>query len=107
MQQPNTPIKFDIYAGEQLLRSEILTGPNIKVGKIATTQLRLDDDSVSRMHVSIDVNHPNDVVLFDLGSASGTLVNGVKVMRQPLRTGDVIMFGQVKVVVSISGQTAA
>jgi hypothetical protein len=106
MQQPNTPIKFDIYAGDQLLRSEILTGPNIKVGKIATTQLRLDDDSVSRMHASIDVNHPNDVVLFDLGSASGTLVNGVKVMRQPLRTGDVIMFGQVKVVVSISGQTA-
>jgi pSer/pThr/pTyr-binding forkhead associated (FHA) protein len=105
MQQANTPIKFDIYSGDQLVRSEILTGPNIKIGKIASTQLRLDDDSVSRMHASIDINSPDDVVLLDLGSASGTTVNGNKIMRHQLRSADVIMFGQVKVVVSIAGQT--
>jgi len=105
MQQANTPIKFDVYVGEQLIKSEILVGTNIKIGKISSTQLRLDDDSISRMHASIDVNGPDDVVLLDLGSASGTTVNGNKIMKHQLRSGDVIMFGQVKVIVAIAGQT--
>ena len=100
-----TPVKFDIYAGEQLVRTEILTGPVIKVGKVTSSTLRLDDDSVSRMHAQIELNSPDDVVLLDLGSERGTSVNGERVMRTRLSSGDVIQFGGIKVAITIVGQT--
>ena len=105
MDSSSTPIKFDIYAGEQLIRTEILTGPTIKVGKLTSLSLRLDDDTVSRLHAQIEVKHPDDVVLLDLGSDRGTSVNGDRVTRTRLKTGDMIHFGEVRVVVTIAGQT--
>ena len=107
MDSNNTPIKFDIYSGPQLTRTEILTGPTIKIGKLAASHLRLDDDTVSRMHANIEVRHPNDIVLLDLGSAYGTLVNEQRVTRVQLKSGDRIKFGEVNVVVTIAGQTVA
>jgi hypothetical protein len=100
-----TPVKFDIYSGQQLVRTEILTGPVIKVGKVTSSTLRLDDDSVSRMHAQIELNSPDDVILLDLGSERGTSVNGQTVMRTRLSTGDVINFGDVQVVITIVGQS--
>ena len=82
MDSSSTPIKFDIYAGEQLVKTEILTGPTIKIGKLASLSLRLDDDSVSRLHAQIEIKHPDDVVLLDLGSERGTFVNGERVVFQ-------------------------
>ena len=104
MDSANTPLKFDIYAGDQLVRTEILSEPTIKVGKLSSSHLRLDDDSVSRMHAVIEVKGSDNVVLLDLGSAGGTFVNGEKVTKRALRTGDLLQFGAVRVVVAIAGQ---
>lgn len=104
MDKANTPVKFDIYEGGQLVRTEILTEPTIKIGKLSSSHLRLDDESVSRMHAVVEVGGPDDVVILDLGSATGTFVNGERVTKKALRSGDRITLGQVGVVVTIAGQ---
>ena len=63
------PLTFRLYKGDEFLREEKLTLPVIKVGKVPSSHLRLDDESVSRMHAVIEVTGPSDVSIIDLGSA--------------------------------------
>jgi len=95
------PLTFRIYKGEQLLREETLTQPVIKVGKLSSSHLRLDDDSVSRMHAVIEVTGPGDISIIDLGSTKGTIVNGQKVNKAKLQHGDAIQLGDLKIELTI------
>ncbi|MBU0550542.1 TonB family protein [Myxococcota bacterium] len=104
MDRAQTPVKFDIYAGGQLARTEILTEQTIKIGRLSSSHLRLDDESVSRMHAVIEVSGPDSVMILDLGSATGTLVNGERITKQALRTGDRLQIGDVHIIVAIAGQ---
>ncbi len=69
------------------------------VGRVPPATVVIEDDSVSRKHAEIEKT-PRGVVLRDLGSANGTLVNGEPVDKAPvtLQSGDVIQFGVVEVV---------
>ena len=95
------PIKFNIYQGETLLRTEVLEESIIKVGKLPSSHLRIEDDNVSRMHAVIEVTGPDEIYIIDLGSASGTIVNGKKVNKCKLTAGDEIMLGGTRVVVEL------
>ncbi len=103
----STPIKFDIYEGDTLVRSEVLAEQTIKIGKLSSSHVRLDHDSVSRMHAVVEVGGPNEVVILDLGSATGTFVNGERVTKRKLRTGDQLTLGDLRVVITIAGQAPA
>ena len=72
MADANVPIKFEIYKGDQLVREEVLAQSPIKIGKLASSDLRLDDETVSRMHGVIEATGPGDVHVVDLGSTRGT-----------------------------------
>jgi TonB family protein len=100
MANSKVPLKFQIFRGDELLKEEVLSEPVIKVGKLASSHLRLEDDSVSRMHAVVEVNGRDDVQLIDLGSTRGTLVNGERITKVRLRPGDEINFGDVRVLVS-------
>src|SRR5688572_19570810 len=100
MANARVPLKFQIYKGDELLREEVVSEAVIKVGKLASSHLRIDDESVSRMHAVIEINGPDDVQLIDLGSTRGTLVNGEKVTKARLRNHDEVTFGDVRVVVA-------
>jgi pSer/pThr/pTyr-binding forkhead associated (FHA) protein len=73
----------------------------IKVGKLASAQLRIDDRSVSRMHALIEANAADDVTIIDLGSTVGTYVNGERINKTRLRSGDRITLGDTEVDVTI------
>src|SRR5690349_829492 len=94
---------FKIYKGEELLRTETLTQDIIKVGKLPSSHLRIEDDNVSRMHAVIEITGPREIYIIDLGSAAGTVVNGKKVNKTQLQNGDEIQLGDTRVVVEISG----
>ena len=81
MNSPKVPLRFQIFRGDDLIREEVIGETVIKVGKLNSSHLRLDDDSVSRMHAVIEVNGPDDIQVIDLGSSHGTLVNGEKIAR--------------------------
>ena len=102
----NIPMTFEIYAGDELVKSENLSQDIIKIGKLPTSHLRIEDDKVSRMHAVIEVTGPDDIFIIDLGSASGTVVNGEKVNKSKLQSGDEIMLGDTRMVVSIGSAAA-
>ena len=71
------PLTFRLYKGDEFLREEKLTLPVIKVGKLSSSHLRLDDKNVSRMHALIEVTGPGDVSIIDLSSTTGTFTYNV------------------------------
>jgi len=95
------PMTFRVYSGDELVRTEELQQDIIKVGKLPSSHLRIDDDNVSRMHAVIEVSGPDEIFIIDLGSASGTVVNGKKVNKCKLESGDEILLGDTRVEVEI------
>jgi pSer/pThr/pTyr-binding forkhead associated (FHA) protein len=91
------PLTFRIFKGDQLLREERLSLSVIKLGKVPSAHLKLDDETVSRMHAIIEVNGPGDVSIIDLGSTKGTFVNGQKVNKAKLQSGDTIVVGETRI----------
>jgi TonB family protein len=103
----NTSVAFSVYDGDELLSTETLSQEIIKIGRLQTSDIRLDDDKVSRMHAVIEVTAPGEVFIIDLGSASGTLVNGEKVNKRKLQTGDQVQVGNKRLHVDIISGTVA
>src|SRR5438477_3635208 len=101
------PLTFKIYKGDQLVREEKLSLSVIKLGKVPSAHLKLDDETVSRMHAIIEVNGPGDVSIIDLGSTKGTFVNGQKVNKAKLQSGDTIVVGETKIELTIGGAEEA
>src|ERR1700743_3562916 len=100
----NVPLTFRIYKGDQLVREERLSLSVIKLGKVPSAHLKLDDETVSRMHAIIEVNGPSDVSIIDLGSTKGTFVNGQKVNKAKLQSGDTIVVGDTRIELAIGGE---
>ncbi len=93
-------IKFEAYKGGELLKEETLSQNVIKIGRMASSHLQIDDDGVSRMHAVIEVSDAGEVNIIDLGSAEGTLVNGNKVNKAPINNGDTVTLGGVEIKVA-------
>jgi len=105
-QNAKVSMTFRIYDGENLVRTETLAQDIIKVGKLPSSHLRIEDENVSRMHAVIEVTSPDEVYIIDLGSAAGTIVNGKKVNKGKLQNGDEIVLGGTRIVVEMAAAEA-
>ena len=103
----NTSVAFSVYDGDALLSTETLSQEIIKIGRLQSSDIRLDDEKVSRMHAVIEVTAPGEVFIIDLGSASGTLVNGEKINKRKLQTGDQVQVGNKRLHLDIIAGTVA
>jgi hypothetical protein len=73
-----------------------LAGFIIRIGRLDTNQIVVQDDSVSRAHAVITYEN-NKFFLLDLGSTNGTLLNGNPVRRREcMNDQDIIRVGQVQ-----------
>jgi len=102
-----TPLRFDIYKGDQIIQTVTLEQTPIKIGKLPSSHLRIDDQKVSRIHAVIEPARDEGFHIIDLGSSSGTFVNGAKVNKQRLNSGDEITLGDTKIVVVIESESEA
>jgi hypothetical protein len=102
-----TPITLKVFRGDELVRSEQFNREIIKIGRLASAHLCLDDEKISRIHSVIEVSPDGNLSIIDMGSAEGTFVNGKKVSRGALRAGDQITLGGLRIVVDSPEAAAA
>jgi two-component system cell cycle response regulator len=70
-----------------------LVGDELAIGRGARCEVRIRDDSVSRVHARLVTRHGR-VCIEDLDSANGTYVNGARLEEiRPLTEGDKIQIG--------------
>lgn len=87
------PLVFTVDTPGDVVREVEVRDDVIKIGRLPSAQVHVANDSrVSRMHAIVEVE-PDEVTVIDLGSSEGTLVNGVRVNKQSLRSGDELLVG--------------
>ncbi len=66
------------------------------VGRTARADFILDAALVSRIHCRLTADKSDQLIVEDLKSTNGTLVNGKRVERHLLKPGDVVTIGRVE-----------
>lgn len=95
------PLKLTVYKGSDLIGEHRFDRDIVKIGRLASAHLKLEDTKVSRIHAVIEATSDGqDYSIIDMGSTEGTFVNGEKVSKEKLREGDEIRLGDCRLVVS-------
>jgi hypothetical protein len=87
-------MKFEIKHPSGDRHEVVLQGTMAVLGRDPTCDLVLSDVKCSRRHAVIEAG-PDGLAIRDSGSANGVFVNGRKVERAGLKTGDLIRLGEV------------
>ena len=66
------------------------------IGRTARADFIVDAALISRLHCRLTADKSDQLVVEDLGSTNGTMVNGKKVDRVVLRAGDRLTVGRVE-----------
>ena len=74
-------------------------GDGVEAGRHPEAAIFLDDVTVSRHHAAFSIED-GTLVVRDLGSTNGTYVNGTRCDRASLRTGDEVIIGRFRLVVT-------
>ncbi len=82
------------------------TGTIRTIGRTTRADFIIDAALISRLHCRLTAERSNQLVVEDLGSTNGTLVNGERIVRQVLRAGDLLTVGRVTFTVSGSPSAA-
>ena len=67
----------------------------ITLGRSEDNHIVLVDESVSRVHAMIELNHESGIAVFDNQSRNGILINGRKVEASVLKSGDQLQIGSI------------
>jgi pSer/pThr/pTyr-binding forkhead associated (FHA) protein len=73
------------------------------IGRGAHADFVFEAPLISRVHCRLTADASGQLVMEDLGSTNGTLVNGVAASRAILRAGDILGVGRVDFAVKDSG----
>jgi TonB family protein len=87
------PLTLKVFKGDTLVTSKDFERDIIKIGRLASAHLCLDDEKVSRIHSVIEVAADGSLSIIDMGSVEGTYVNGKRVNKGQLAFGDEIKVG--------------
>lgn len=106
MSETTPHISFKIFRPGAENREVSFDRPIINVGKLSTSNLRLDDINVSRKHAVIEQRENGEWRITDLGSTNGTFVNGERVVQSALVSGDRLGLGESELEVVLDGAAA-
>jgi diguanylate cyclase (GGDEF)-like protein len=81
-----------VLAGSNVGEMHRVENGETVIGRAQNVNIRLNDDGISRRHARL-LQNGVEVVIEDLESANGTLVNGETIRRQALQDGDKIRIG--------------
>lgn len=95
MSQPSglPQLQLVVHAGPLAGKGFPITGDSLTFGRGPDNDIALDDTQVSRNHARL-FKHGDEVIIEDLGSTNGTLVNGKPITGQHiLQPADIISIG--------------
>lgn len=101
------PLTLKVFKGEQLVAEKDYDRDIIKIGRLSSAHLCLDDEKVSRIHSVIEVAPDGALSIIDMGSVEGTFVNGKRVNKGTLQFGDEIKIGNTTIKVDKAGAVAS
>ena len=81
--------------------------PVQKLGRESSSEIQLFDSEASRSHAEIHVHRDGKCELIDLRSSNGTKVNGNRIVRQQLCSGDRIEIGTTLLIFTGTGPPGA
>lgn len=93
-------IALRAQSGEKYRFELKVNGQPVCIGRSSGNRIRIDDSSISRVHCSFALHSNGQVVLADLNSSNGTIVNGQHLKSNEARSmkqGDVVQVGDVVV----------
>lgn len=102
----DTKLTFHVYHKDVFLRTQTTDQSIVKIGRLPSSPLFLDDPDIARMHAVIEIG-PEETYVVDLGSMVGTAVNGRKVNKAKLNHNDEIRFGPMCLIIQFGEGTAA
>ncbi|HZJ55473.1 MAG TPA: adventurous gliding motility protein GltG [Myxococcaceae bacterium] len=101
----SVPLTLKVFKGSAMVAAKDYDRDIIKIGRLSSAHLCLDDDKVSRIHSVIEVAPDGRLSIIDMGSVEGTWVNGKRVNKGILSFGDEIRVGNTLIKVE-DGATA-
>ncbi|MCI0572009.1 MAG: adventurous gliding motility protein GltG [Myxococcaceae bacterium] len=87
------PLTLRVFKGDTLVASKDFERDIIKIGRLSSAHLCLEDEKVSRIHSVIEVAADGALSIIDMGSVEGTYVNGKRINKGALVFGDEIRVG--------------
>jgi pSer/pThr/pTyr-binding forkhead associated (FHA) protein len=85
-----------VVIGEPAAGAEFtLSKPVLRIGRNDRLDIWINHKSISHEHAEVQVSD-GKVTVFDLDSANGTRVNGIRSSRAVLETGDILQLGDVR-----------
>jgi pSer/pThr/pTyr-binding forkhead associated (FHA) protein len=85
---------------------EFVVGKSATIGRLPDNTVVLDNPAVSSHHACV-FRDGEQLVVEDLQSTNGTLVNGTRITRHVLKDGDVLLIGKHKLVLDQGGEVEA
>jgi FHA domain len=101
------PLTLKVFKSGALVASRDYDRDIIKIGRLASAHLCLDDDKVSRIHSVIEVAPDGRLSIIDMGSVEGTYVNGKRVNKGVIAFGDEIRLGNTTIRVETPAPASA
>jgi len=94
-------VEYDLAVISDHKKSEVVLGERqIYLGRKATNDFVLDDESASRIHAYIAYERHRHI-LYDAGSLNGTHVNKTPISRRELKDGDKILIGRTTLIYKV------
>lgn len=87
------PLFFRIYKNGQLAEIKQVQADQVIIGSNDDAEVSIKDASVSAIHAMVEERESGFFVC-DLGSATGTIKNGQKILDESLQSGDQIQVGE-------------
>lgn len=93
---------LEVASGPLAGQSFPLTGREVTIGRGPGNDIVIADDMVSLRHARI-TRRPEAIIIDDLDSTNGTIVNGIRVDSHMLKPGDHILLGSTELIFKVKG----
>ncbi|MBN1758668.1 MAG: FHA domain-containing protein [Chitinispirillaceae bacterium] len=90
--------KFVVFYNNELLKTYELDEPVISIGRLPENTISIANMGVSRRHVKIEEDTDRSYLCSDLNSLNGTYVNGKRIKKVTLQSGDRIAIGKYTII---------